>query len=150
MQTHLHTCTQTEHEDAKHFLSGSCQIPSVWKKLNLEPLMALGVMTQTPEILMTQMDNPILALTHTITLLSHATRHRPEDSGTAHTKVCKPDTFNGMDLKKLHEFLVQCELNFHDRSQAFHSDAWKVSFALSYPDGACRLSVMPSLGLQPA
>ncbi|KAG6327634.1 hypothetical protein ID866_11455 [Astraeus odoratus] len=28
MQTCLHACTQTEHEDAKHFLSGSCQIPS--------------------------------------------------------------------------------------------------------------------------
>ncbi|KAG6326683.1 hypothetical protein ID866_12406, partial [Astraeus odoratus] len=28
MQTCLCTCTQTEHEDAKHYLSGSCQIPS--------------------------------------------------------------------------------------------------------------------------
>ncbi|KAG6327290.1 hypothetical protein ID866_11799 [Astraeus odoratus] len=69
-------------------------------------------------------DNPILALTHAITLLSCATRHRPKDSGAACTKVCEPNTFNSTDLKKLHEFLIQCELNFHDRLQAGITLTW--------------------------
>ena len=30
-----------------------------------------------------------------------------------------PDTFNGSDAKKLKSFLVQCQLNFLDRPQAF-------------------------------
>ncbi|KAG6327684.1 hypothetical protein ID866_11405 [Astraeus odoratus] len=80
-------------------------------------------------------DNPILALMNAITHLSNTTRHRPEDSGTACTKVHEPNTFDGTDLKKLHEFLIQCELNFHDRPQAFCSDAQKVGFALSFLKG---------------
>ncbi|KAG6328366.1 hypothetical protein ID866_10722 [Astraeus odoratus] len=80
-------------------------------------------------------DNPILMLTNAITHLSNATRCRPEDSGAVCTKVCEPNTFNSMDLKKLHEFLVQCELNFHDRPQAFHLDSQKVGFALSFLKG---------------
>ncbi|KAG6328661.1 hypothetical protein ID866_10428, partial [Astraeus odoratus] len=57
-------------------------------------------------------DNPILALTHAITLLSHATRCRPEDSGAACTKVCEPNTFNGTDLKKLYMQKVGFALSF--------------------------------------
>ncbi|KAG6327309.1 hypothetical protein ID866_11780 [Astraeus odoratus] len=100
-------------------------------------------------------DNPILALTHAITLLSHTTRHRPEDSGTVHTKVHEPDTFNGTDPKKLHEFLVQCELNFCNRLQAFCSDTWKVSFALSFLKGIALTWFKPDLldaipGAEPA
>ncbi|KAG6330912.1 hypothetical protein ID866_8179 [Astraeus odoratus] len=90
-------------------------------------------------------DNPILALTHTITLLCHATRHRPEDSGAACTKVCEPNTVNSMDPKKLHEFLVQCELNFCDRLQAFHLDTWKVGFALSFLKGITLAWFKPDL-----
>ncbi|KAG6328310.1 hypothetical protein ID866_10779 [Astraeus odoratus] len=148
MQTCLHACTQTEHEDAEHYLSGPCQVPSVWKMLNLKLLMALGVMTQTLEIPTTQtmtMDNPILTLTHTITLLSCATRCRPRDSGAVHTKVHEPNTFDGMDPKKLHEFLVQCELNFCDRPQTFCLDAQKVSFALSFLKGITLTWFKPNL-----
>ncbi|KAG6326222.1 hypothetical protein ID866_12867, partial [Astraeus odoratus] len=57
-------------------------------------------------------DNPILVLTHAITLLSHATRCRPKDSGTACTKVCEPNTFDGMDLKKLYAQKVGFALSF--------------------------------------
>ncbi|KAG6327173.1 hypothetical protein ID866_11916, partial [Astraeus odoratus] len=57
-------------------------------------------------------DNPILMLTNTITHLSNATRHRPKDSGAACTKVHEPDTFDGMDPKKLCEFLVGFALSF--------------------------------------
>ncbi|KAG6327749.1 hypothetical protein ID866_11340 [Astraeus odoratus] len=90
-------------------------------------------------------DNPILMLTNAITLLSCATRCRPEDSGAACTKVHEPDTFDSMDPKKLHEFLIQCELNFHDRLQAFHLDAQKVSFALSFLKGITLAWFKPDL-----
>ncbi|KAG6327645.1 hypothetical protein ID866_11444 [Astraeus odoratus] len=90
-------------------------------------------------------DNPLLVLTNAITRLSNATRHRPEDSGAACTKVHEPDTFDGMDLKKLCEFLVQCELNFRDRPQAFRSDTWKVSFALSFLKGITLTWFKPDL-----
>ncbi|KAG6331818.1 hypothetical protein ID866_7271 [Astraeus odoratus] len=45
--------------------------------------------------------DPLLMLTNAITHLFHATRHRPEDSGATHTKAHGPDTFNGVDPKKL-------------------------------------------------
>ncbi|KAG6326783.1 hypothetical protein ID866_12306 [Astraeus odoratus] len=90
-------------------------------------------------------DNPILALMNTITHLSNTTRHRPKDSGAAHTKVHEPDTFDSMDLKKLHEFLVQCKLNFCNRLQAFCSDAQKVSFALSFLKGIALTWFEPDL-----
>ncbi|KAG6325997.1 hypothetical protein ID866_13092, partial [Astraeus odoratus] len=100
-------------------------------------------------------DNPLLALTNAISHLSHATRHRPKDSGAVHTKVHEPDTFDGMDPKKLHEFLVQCELNFHDRPQVFHLDSWKVGFALSFLKGIALTWFKPDLlnaipGAEPA
>ncbi|KAG6326830.1 hypothetical protein ID866_12259, partial [Astraeus odoratus] len=90
-------------------------------------------------------DNPILMLMNTITCLSNATRHRPEDSGAACTKIHEPDTFDGTDLKKLHEFLVQWELNFCNRLQAFRSDAWKVGFALSFLKGITLAWFEPNL-----
>ncbi|KAG6327626.1 hypothetical protein ID866_11463 [Astraeus odoratus] len=90
-------------------------------------------------------DNPLLALTNAITRLSNTTRHRPEDSGAAHTKVHEPDTFNSTDPKKLREFLVQCKLNFHNRPQAFRSDVQKVGFALSFLKGIALAWFKPDL-----
>ncbi|KAG6326360.1 hypothetical protein ID866_12730 [Astraeus odoratus] len=156
MQTRLCAHTQTEREDAEHFLSGSRQIPSVSDRQ--PPLSARHSSPTTPcqephiQTLAEELedakfrtpdgpggndpdpddpddddggndnvpdpdteDNPLLVLTNAITRLSNATRHRPEDSGAACTKVCEPDTFDGMDPKKLCEFLIQCELNFCDR-----------------------------------
>ncbi|KAG6328734.1 hypothetical protein ID866_10355 [Astraeus odoratus] len=100
-------------------------------------------------------DNPILTLTNAITHLSNATRCRPKDLGAAHTKVHEPDTFDGMDPKKLHEFLVQCKLNFCDRPQAFHSDMQKVSFSPSFLKGITLTWFEPDLldaipGTEPA
>ncbi|KAG6326508.1 hypothetical protein ID866_12581 [Astraeus odoratus] len=179
MQTRLCARTQTEREDAEHYLSGSHQIPSVSDRH--PPLSACHLSPTTPrqepcirtlakELEDTKFrtpdgprgndpdpgdpndpdddgdndnitskpsieDNPLLMLTNAITCLSNATRRRPKDSGAVHTKVREPDTFDGTDLKKLREFLVQCELNFCDRPQAFHSDTWKVGFALSFLKG---------------
>ncbi|KAG6326514.1 hypothetical protein ID866_12575 [Astraeus odoratus] len=70
-------------------------------------------------------DNPILVLMNAITRLSNATRHRPKDSGAVCTKVRKPDTFNGMDPKKLY--------------------AWKISFALSFLKGITLAWFEPNL-----
>ncbi|KAG6327152.1 hypothetical protein ID866_11937 [Astraeus odoratus] len=46
------------------------------------------------------------SLTHAIDSLAHTSRK--SGSSSSQTKVCKPDTFNGTDPKKLHTFLVQC------------------------------------------
>ncbi|KAG6330729.1 hypothetical protein ID866_8358 [Astraeus odoratus] len=60
-----------------------------------------------------------------------------------------------MDLKKLHKFLNQCELNFHNRPQAFYLDVQKVSFALSFLKGIMLAWFEPNLlnpitGTEPA
>ncbi|KAG6326422.1 hypothetical protein ID866_12666 [Astraeus odoratus] len=176
MQTRLCAHTQTECKDAKHFLSGSCQIPSASDcqpplstrhSSPTTPRQEPCIRTLAEELEDAKFrtpdsprgndpdpdnpdnddggddnmpdpdaeDNPLLMLTNAISCLSHAIRHRPKDSGAVHTKVREPDTFNGMDPKKLHEFLVQCELNFHNRPQAFCLDSWKVGFALSFLKG---------------
>ncbi|KAG6327568.1 hypothetical protein ID866_11521 [Astraeus odoratus] len=169
MQTCLHAHTQTEHEDAKHYLSGSCQIPSTSD--HHPPLSTCHLSPTTPrqephirtlaeELEDTKFrtpdsprdndpdpgdpnnpddngdnnditsepsieDNPILALTNAITHLSNTTRRRPEDSGAACTKVHEPDTFDGMDSKKLY--------------------AQKVSFALSFLKGIALAWFEPNL-----
>ncbi|KAG6327271.1 hypothetical protein ID866_11818 [Astraeus odoratus] len=189
MQMCLCTHTQTKREDAEHYLSGSCQIPSASD--HHPPLSACHSSPTTPHqephirTLAEELedakfrtpdgpggndpdprdpddpdddgdndditsepsieDNPLLALTNAITHLSNATRHRPKDSGAACTKVHEPNTFDGMDLKKLCEFLVQCELNFCNRPQAFRSDVWKVGFALSFLKGIALAWFEPDL-----
>ncbi|KAG6328604.1 hypothetical protein ID866_10485 [Astraeus odoratus] len=194
---HLHTHTQTEHDDAKHYLSGSCQIPSAsdhhpplsaHHSSLTTPCAAPSTPCQEPHIrtLDDELDNdhfrtpngpggsdpdhgkpnnpgdddsdnnnnatdsyvdhnPLLTLTNAITCLSYATRHRPKVSGAVCTNVCEPDTFNGMDPKKLCEFLVQCELNFCNRPQAFCLDTWKVGFALSFLRGIALSWFKPDL-----
>ncbi|KAG6327676.1 hypothetical protein ID866_11413 [Astraeus odoratus] len=156
MQTRLRTHTQTECEDAEHYLSGSCQIPSASD--HHPPLSACHLSPTTPhqepcirtlaeELEDTEFrtpdspggndpdprdpndpdddgdnddiaskpsieDNPLLVLTNAITHLSNTTRHRPKDSGAAHTKVHEPDTFDSMDLKKLYAQKVGFALSF--------------------------------------
>ena len=51
------------------------------------------------------------------------------------TKVCEPNTFDSTDSKKLHTFLVQCELNFQDCLKAFWTDRAKVTYTQSYLKG---------------
>src|ERR1700731_2200899 len=55
------------------------------------------------------------------------TNKRPEM-----VKPCDPDTFNGLDAKKLKSFLIQCQLNFLNHPQAFRSDSHKINYVLSY------------------
>ena len=60
---------------------------------------------------------------------------RNSESSLSCTHVREPDTFDGTDPKKLHAFLVQCELNFQDRRRAFNTDRAKVTFTQSYLKG---------------
>jgi len=87
----------------------------------------------TPEEL-----DPGLAVFHnlaiTVNRLSHSS-HRTNESSSSHAKVWEPDTFDGMDLKKLRTFLVQCELCFQDHAKVFCLDKAKVTFAQSYLKG---------------
>ncbi|KAG6327542.1 hypothetical protein ID866_11547 [Astraeus odoratus] len=144
MQMHLHTHTQTERKDAEHYLSGSRQIPSIWKTPNLELLTALGVMTQTLEIPMTQTMTVIMMISHpnhpSKTILSSRS---PMPSLASPTLLGTDPKTQGLHAPK--SFLVQCELNFHNRPQAFCSDAWKVSFALSFLKGIALTWFEPDL-----
>ncbi|KAG6326989.1 hypothetical protein ID866_12100 [Astraeus odoratus] len=73
------------------------------------------------------------SLTHTIDSLARASQK--SGSSSSRTKVCKPDTFDSTDPKKLCTFLVQCELNFQDCPSTFKKDRTKVVFVQSYLKG---------------
>jgi len=51
------------------------------------------------------------------------------------TKLCKPNTFDGSDPKKLRGFLLQCKLNFRANPKAFSGDLAKVNYSLSFLKG---------------
>ncbi|KIN94530.1 hypothetical protein M404DRAFT_168026, partial [Pisolithus tinctorius Marx 270] len=79
-------------------------------------------------------EDPLIALARAaIELLACNACTSSESS--SRTKLCKPDTFDGTDPKKLHTFLIQCELNFQDWPWAFHSDQAKVTFTQSFLKG---------------
>jgi len=82
--------------------------------------------------------DPSLAIFHNLSIavnhLSCSSRCS-NDSSSSHAKVCEPDTFDGMDPKKLLTFLVQCELCFQDCAKAFCQDRARVTFAQSYLKG---------------
>src|SRR6266481_6089465 len=50
-------------------------------------------------------------------------------------KLQDPDPFDGSDTQKLHTFILQCKLNFHDCSDLFQDDMMKVNYMLSYLKG---------------
>ncbi|KIN98461.1 hypothetical protein M404DRAFT_31333, partial [Pisolithus tinctorius Marx 270] len=88
-------------------------------------------------------EDPLVALARAVHVLAQSSS-RTGDSALK-TKVCKPDTFNSSDPKKLREFLIQCELNFQDRPCAFRSDRAKVTFAQSYLKGMALAWFEPDL-----
>jgi len=80
--------------------------------------------------------DPLLLFAQVVQALTKvATASADRDSSSGHTKVCKPDMFDGTDPRKFRAFLVQCELNFQDRPRAFASDHARVTFAQSYLKG---------------
>jgi len=82
--------------------------------------------------------DPSLAVFHNLAVAVNRLSHsscRTNDSSSSRAKVHEPDTFDGMDPKKLQTFLVQCELCFQDRAKAFRLDRAKVTFAQSYLKG---------------
>jgi hypothetical protein len=51
------------------------------------------------------------------------------------TKIRELDAFDGSDPKKLRLFIVQCQMNFDNRPNAFSTERAKVNYALSYLKG---------------
>ncbi|KIN98459.1 hypothetical protein M404DRAFT_157580 [Pisolithus tinctorius Marx 270] len=88
-------------------------------------------------------EDPLIALARAVHVLAWSSSHTGDSAPK--TKVCKPDTFNGSDPKKLCEFLIQCELNFQDCPHAFHSGRAKVTFAQSYLKGMALAWFKPDL-----
>jgi len=79
-----------------------------------------------------------LAVFHNLALaVNHLSRssRQTNESSSSRAKVQDPDTFDSTDPKKLRTFLVQCELCFQDRANAFHLDRAKITFAQSYLKG---------------
>src|SRR6266481_5096869 len=60
-------------------------------------------------------------------------------------KLRDPDPFDGSDTRKLHTFVLQCKLNFCDRSDLFQDDTTKVNYMLSYLKGTALDCFEPAL-----
>ena len=60
-------------------------------------------------------------------------------------KVWDPDTFDGSNPRKLRDFLVSCNLHFHDRPEVFISDEKRILFILSYLKGSALSWFKPRL-----
>ena len=58
-----------------------------------------------------------------------------KSSSSNRSKVWEPDVFDGSDTGKLWAFLIQCQLNFNSKPQAFQTDASKVNYVISYLKG---------------
>ncbi|KIO14825.1 hypothetical protein M404DRAFT_17683 [Pisolithus tinctorius Marx 270] len=61
-------------------------------------------------------EDPLVALARAVHALAWSSLHTGDSAPK--TKVREPDTFDSSDPKKLHEFLIQCKLNFQDRPHA--------------------------------
>src|SRR6266481_5258136 len=60
-------------------------------------------------------------------------------------KLQDPDPFDGSDTRKLRTFVLQCKLNFRDRSDLFQDDTMKVNYMLSYLKGTALDCFEPTL-----
>ena len=54
------------------------------------------------------------------------------------TKAHIPDTFSGIELDKLNNFLFQCKLYFHANPVQFDMDIVKINFAMIYLTGVAQ------------
>src|SRR6266481_5624079 len=60
-------------------------------------------------------------------------------------KLWDPNQFDGSDTWKLCTFILQCKLNFRDRSDLFQDDTLKVNYMLSYLKGMALDCFKPTL-----
>jgi len=60
-------------------------------------------------------------------------------------KLREPDPFDGSDTQKLRTFILQCKLNFRDRSDLFQNDSTKVNYMLSHLKGSALDCFEPTL-----
>src|SRR6266481_188049 len=60
-------------------------------------------------------------------------------------KLWDPDPFDRSDTRKLRTFVLQCKLNFRDRSDLFQDDTTKVNYMLSYLKGTALDCFEPAL-----
>src|SRR6266481_259777 len=60
-------------------------------------------------------------------------------------KLWDPNLFDRSNTQKLRTFILQCKLNFHDRSNLFQDDMTKVNHMLSYLKGTALDCFEPTL-----
>ena len=99
---------------------------------------------------------------HSSQRASHEARSNPDEPNLANTihdfaqtiwenqgssnrsKVQEPDVFDGSNTRKLQAFLIQCQLNFNSKPQAFRTNASKVNYMISYLKGVGKLKWLPN------
>ena len=83
--------------------------------------------------------NQLLILLKQLCWSCRETAHKASNS-----KVKEPDTFDGFDPKKLSNFILLCNLFFHNNS-AYSEDDAKVTFALSHLCGTALEYFKPTI-----
>ena len=83
-------------------------------------------------------------LTEAIMLMMHELTHRETAHKASNSMVKEPDTFDGSDPKKLSNFILLCNLFFHNNSACSKDDA-KVTFALSHLCGTALEYFKPTI-----
>ncbi|KIN95627.1 hypothetical protein M404DRAFT_33993 [Pisolithus tinctorius Marx 270] len=96
-----------------------------------------------PEDLAELPEDPLVALARAVHALAQSSLCTGDSASK--TKVHEPNTFDGSNHKKLHKFLIQCELNFQDHPCTFCSDWVKVTFTQSYLKGMALAWFKPDL-----
>ena len=89
-------------------------------------------------------DDPSPNLAQAILLMTNELCHREDQPPTHRAKAKEPDTFDGSDPKKLNNFILLCNLYFHN-NPAYFDDEPKVTFALSYLRGTALEYFEPSI-----
>ena len=79
--------------------------------------------------------DPLLLFVQAVQVLTRVALATADHDSSGKTKVHEPNTFDGSDLRKLHAFLVLCELNFQNQPKAFATNHAKVTYTQSYLRG---------------
>ena len=82
--------------------------------------------------------DPLLLFTQAVQVLTRVTSATADCDSSGKTKVCKPNTFDSSDPRKLCAFLILCELNFQNWPKAFATDRTKVTYGQPVHEGRAK------------
>ena len=82
--------------------------------------------------------DPLLLFTQAVQVLTRVTSATADCDSSGKTKVCKPNTFDSSDPRKLCAFLILCKLNFQNWPKAFATDRTKVTYRQPVHEGRAK------------